>query len=166
MYQGPQVPRASEGSKVSVLSDWLIDWLGLVERAALPWCHCLILLTYSTCVPGSRGDCACGPPLELRGVPGPVGVLGSPGSPGVPGAPGLRGDKGLPGETGQRGEQVSHLTTGSEVVCYWLIDWLFDLCVCRVWVDFQVSKGSKVRGVISLWWILRVSWAIKHIHIF
>lgn len=89
-----------------------------MERAEAPWHHCLI----STCVPGSRGDCACGPPLELRGAPGPVGVLGSPGSPGVLGSPGLKGDKGLPGETGQRGEQVSHLTAGSEVRCLLLIN--------------------------------------------
>lgn len=26
----------------------------------------------------------------------------------------------------------------------------------RVWVDFQVSKGSKVRREISQWWILKV----------
>lgn len=26
----------------------------------------------------------------------------------------------------------------------------------RVWVDFQVSQGSKVRREISLWWILKV----------
>lgn len=26
----------------------------------------------------------------------------------------------------------------------------------RVWVDFQVSKGSKVRREISLWWIIKV----------
>lgn len=59
-------------------------------------------------VAGSRGDCSCGAPVEIRGQPGPEGKQGARGTSGAPGAPGPRGDRGSPGETGQRGQQVSY----------------------------------------------------------
>lgn len=59
-------------------------------------------------VAGSQGDCSCGPPVEIRGQPGPEGKQGARGTSGAPGAPGPRGDRGSPGETGQRGQQVSY----------------------------------------------------------
>lgn len=57
-------------------------------------------------VAGSQGDCSCGPPVQIRGLPGPEGEQGVLGTSGAPGAPGPRGDRGSPGETGKRGEQV------------------------------------------------------------
>lgn len=57
-------------------------------------------------VAGSQGDCSCGPPVQIRGLPGPQGERGVLGTSGAPGAPGPRGDSGSPGETGKRGEQV------------------------------------------------------------
>lgn len=57
-------------------------------------------------VAGRQGDCSCGPPVQIRGLPGPEGERGGPGASGAPGAPGPRGDRGSPGETGKRGEQV------------------------------------------------------------
>uniref|UniRef100_A0A3Q3E6J7 Collagen IV NC1 domain-containing protein n=1 Tax=Labrus bergylta TaxID=56723 RepID=A0A3Q3E6J7_9LABR len=58
----------------------------------------------SVYVSGSRGDCSCGPPAEIRGPPGPV----DSGFPGFPGQKGLAGPSGpvgtsVIGAIGQRG---------------------------------------------------------------
>ena len=68
------------------------------------------------CVPGDPGICACGPPVERKGPPGPAGEIGAPGLPGDQGAPGIRGEKGSPGDNGVKGEEVSFRAVRSETI--------------------------------------------------
>lgn len=90
----PTLPQADSGL-FSCLPAAKVCWL------ILP-CMTVVYLF----VAGSQGDCSCGPPVKIRGLPGPEGERGILGTSGAPGAPGPRGDTGSPGQTGQRGEQV------------------------------------------------------------
>lgn len=69
-------------------------------------CRSLLSDSVYLFVTGRQGDCSCGPPVQIRGLPGPEGERGGQGASGAPGAPGPSGDRGSPGETGTRGEQV------------------------------------------------------------